>query len=196
MDDSQVESDNDSMVPSSLEGTGEAAFVHHMGRRRFFKLSTLGMLGVSGGGAYYYYSALQVPPLYFDGKYAHATNRHPEEIQRVVMAGNELVDKPYEMGGGHMELFDNGFDCSGSVSHVLFRAGLLNRPLTSAEFGSYGVPGPGNYITVYAKPGHHVFMAVCGLRFDTSGGARGEGPRWRANSRSYEGFMLRHPQGW
>ncbi len=196
LDSAQEQLDNDSMIPDSLEGTPVAEMVHGLGRRRFLKLSALGMLGASGGGLYYYYSTLPPAPLYFDGHYAHATSHHPEVIQRVVMAGNELVDKPYEEGGGHMELFDNAFDCSGSVSHVLFRAGLLNRPLTSAQFGSYGASGPGSYISLFVKPGHHVFMAVCGLRFDTSGGPRGQGPRWRANPRSYEGFELRHPPGW
>ena len=195
LDDSQEKRDNESMIPDSLAGTPEAAIVGGMSRRQMVKLGALGMLGASGGGAYYYWTQ-QVPLLYFDGLYAHTSNYHPEVIRRAVTAGNELVDKPYEMGGGHTELFDDVFDCSGSVSHVLYRAGLLGGPLTSDGFANYGAYGPGRFITVYAKPGHHVFMAVCGLRFDTSGGPRGQGPRWRATPRSYEGFTLRHPEGW
>ena len=187
------ELDNESLIPDSLANTPEARIVGGLSRRHLLKLGALGMMGASGGAVYYWMQ--QVPPLYFDGHYAHTSNYHPEVIRRAVTAGNEVVDKPYETGGGHSELFDDGFDCSGSVSHVLFRAGLLNRPLTSGEFASYGASGPGRFITVYAKPGHHVFMSICGLRFDTSGGPRGEGPRWRPQARAYDGFALRHPEG-
>ena len=194
MGDSLEEFSNDPLVPDSLAGTPEASAAAGLNRRRLLKIGALGMLGLSGGAVYYW--SQQVPPLYFDGHYAHYSNYHPEVVRRAVVAGNEVVDKPYETGGGHSELFDDGFDCSGSVSHVLFRAGLLSRPLTSGEFASYGASGPGRFITVYAKPGHHVFMSVCGLRFDTSGGRLGEGPRWRAQARPYSEFVMRHPPGW
>lgn len=187
------ELDRESLIPDSLADTPEARVVGGLSRRHWLKLGALGMMGASGGAVYYWMQ--QVPPLYFDGHYAHTSNYHPEVIRRAVTAGNEVVDKPYETGGGHSELFDDGFDCSGSVSHVLFRAGLLNRPLTSGEFASYGAAGPGRFITVYAKPGHHVFMSICGLRFDTSGGPRGQGPRWRPQARPYAEFTLRHPAG-
>jgi hypothetical protein len=58
---------------------------------------------------------------------------------------------------------------------------------------SWGDPGPGRWITIYANNGH-VFMVVAGLRFDTSG-ANG-GTRWQsARARSYAGFAVRHPPG-
>ncbi|MDB6140456.1 MAG: hypothetical protein JWO94_3528 [Verrucomicrobiaceae bacterium] len=189
------ELDSESLIPASLADTPEAAFIERMGRRQMLKLGALGMLGASGGGAYYYWSQ-QVPPLYFDGHYAHTSNYHPEVVRRAVTAGNEVVDKPYETGGGHSELFDDGFDCSGSVSHVLYRAGLLGGPLTSGGFADYGLAGAGRFINIYAKPGHHVFMSICGLRFDTSGGPSGQGPRWRPNPRPYADFVMRHPNGW
>ncbi|MDB6118906.1 MAG: hypothetical protein JWO08_2687 [Verrucomicrobiaceae bacterium] len=187
--------DNESMIPPSLADSPEAKFISGMNRRRMLKIGALGMLGASGGGAYYYW-AQQVPPLFFDGHYAHTSNYHPEVIRRAVTAGNEVVDKPYETGGGHSELFDDGFDCSGSVSHVLYRAGLVRGPLNSNGFANYSAKGPGRFITVYVKPGHHVFMSICGLRFDTSGGPKGQGPRWRANPRPYADFAMRHPEGW
>ena len=194
LDESQERRDNQEMVPDALADSPEAALVGGLTRRTWLKLGALGMLSATGGAAYYW--TQQVPPLYFDGHYAHYSNYHPEVIRRAVVAGNEVVDKPYETGGGHSELFDDGFDCSGSVSHVLYRAGLLSRPLTSNEFGDYGQAGPGRFITVYAKPGHHVFMSVCGLRFDTSGGPKGQGPRWRPQPRPYSDFVMRHPPGW
>jgi hypothetical protein len=72
---------------------------------------------------------------------------------------------------------------------------LLNRPLSSKEFSGYGEAGPGRFITIYVKPGEHVFMSICGLRFDTSGGGEGEGPRWRPTARNAAGFLVRHPFG-
>ena len=36
---------------------------------------------------------------------------------------------------------------------------------------SYGAPGPGRYITIYANPGH-AYMVVHGRRFDTTGAGR------------------------
>ncbi len=164
------------------------------GRRRWLRLGLCGSLGAVIGGMGYYYSAPPpVPPLYFNGLHAFAHNSHPPIIHHIVAVANGLVDKPYKWGGGHQYLYDNGFDCSGSVSHVLYRARLLDRPLSSSDFASYAMAGRGRYVTVYVKPGHHVFMEVCGLRFDTSGSRAGEGPRWRVPSRSLAGFQPRHP---
>jgi hypothetical protein len=81
------------------------------------------------------------------------------------------------------------------VSYVLHHAGLLPRPLTSGEFRNYGVPGPGKYMTIYAKSGH-VFIDIAGLRLDTGyNGARGQGPRWSSKPRPVAGFVPRHPPG-
>ncbi len=142
---------------------------------------------------------LQVMPasnyLVFNGRFAAAPAHLPLPVQYAVSAGNELQGKPYVRGGGHRSLNDSGYDCSGSVSYTLIKAGLLNRPLSSKEFRSYGEAGPGRFITIYVKPGEHVFMSICGLRFDTTGGGEGQGPRWRPTARSMEGFEMRHPFG-
>lgn len=126
--------------------------------------------------------------------YAHADA--PVVIKSAMVAGNALQTKPYKWGGGHGRTEDSGYDCSGSVSYVLMKAGLLNRTLTSRGFASYGEPGPGRFITIYAGNGH-VFMSVCGIRLDTGGRAgRGEsGPRWTMNPRYGKGFVMRHPPG-
>jgi hypothetical protein len=163
-------------------------------RRQLLKWGSVGALSVVGGGAGYYY--YQQPPLLgFDGTFAYATPSHPPVVHAVVQFANELQGKPYVHGGGHSVLFDQGFDCSGSISNILFRAHLLDRPLTSATFAQYGAPGWGRYVSLFVKPGQHVFMAVCGLRFDTSGGQAGEGPRWRPVARDMSGFLIRHPVG-
>jgi len=179
-------------VPPALADTPEAGMIRKLqNRRRFLKWSGLGALGVAGAG---YYWMLRVPYLHYDGRHAHATAAHPRVVHLAVQAAIELVDKPYKKGGGHQRLFDNGYDCSGSVSYILTRAGLLNRPLTSGEFIRYGQPGPGQYISLFVKPGQHVFMSICGLRFDTSDyGDPGRGPEWRATARPVEGFVNRHP---
>ena len=185
----------DTPIPESLADTPEAECVRQLvGRRRWVKLGMWGALSAVGGGVGYFMAPPPVVvPLYFNGHYAYAHESHPPIVHQLVAAANELVDKPYKWGGGHQFLFDNGFDCSGSVSHVLYRARLLDRPLSSSAFASYAWPGPGCYVTLYVKPAYHVFMQICGLRFDTSGMLTGEGPRWRLASRSYVGFYPRHP---
>ncbi|HEV2061321.1 MAG TPA: hypothetical protein VGR12_00600, partial [Solirubrobacteraceae bacterium] len=71
--------------------------------------------------------------------------------------------------------------------------GLLRRPRASSGFESYGRPGAGEWISVYANAGH-AYVVIAGLRFDTSG--RGEeGPRWRPEKRSARGYVVRHPPG-
>ena len=114
-------------------------------------------------------------------------------VQRVVAAANAIAGKPYEYGGGHGSFTDNGYDCSGSVSYALHGGGLLSTPLDSSAFMSYGRPGPGRHITIYASPGH-VYMTIDGRRFDTS--ARSEtGSRWTGTQRSAAGYVVRHPAG-
>lgn len=189
------EHQEDTPIPDSLTDTPEAECVRQMGsRRRWLRLGMWGALGTALGGVGYCYSVPpQIMPLHFNGLYAYAHVSHPPVIHQIVSTANQLVDKPYKWGGGHQHLYDNGFDCSGSISHILYRVKLLDRPLNSSAFAHYALPGRGNYLTIYVKPGHHVFMEVCGMRFDTSGSRDGEGPRWRVVSRSREGFYPRHP---
>ena len=132
-----------------------------------------------------------LPALFFDGRHAHATGYHPLYIHHIVYHANALAHLPYKVGGGHRDLVDEGYDCSGSISYVLFCSGLLKYSLTSTQFAQYGNPGPGEYVTLYVKPGEHIFMTVCGLRYDTSGAVRHEGPRWRTAPRNYSGFQQR-----
>ena len=181
-------------IPNALSETLEAETVKNMTRRNWLKMTGLGALAAAGGGAGVYYQT-HAPLLHFDGRYARATAYHPPVLHHLVYYANQLVDKPYKWGGGHQQLFDSGFDCSGSISHILYRTGLLVRPLNSRGFSGYGKAGAGRYVSVFVKPGNHVFMSVCGLRFDTSGTQTGEGPRWRSNARSTSGFINRHPPG-
>lgn len=119
----------------------------------------------------------------------------PLQVMYAVNAANHLQSSPYVLGAGHRRLEDFAYDCSSAVSYVLIKAGLLEKTLTSQQFAEFGEPGPGRFITLWVKPGHHIFMTLCGLRLDTSGGATAQGPRWRTQGRSHDGFIPRHPPG-
>ena len=56
---------------------------------------------------------------------------------------------------------------------------------------SYGRPGRGRHITIYANSGH-AYMTVNGRRFDTSA-RRISGSRWTTQPRSSAGYVVRHP---
>ena len=114
----------------------------------------------------------------------------PPQIGLVMAAGNAIAGLPYQYGGGHGSFKANAYDCSGSVSYALAAAGLVNSPMASGPFMSWGDPGPGKWITVYANAGH-AFMVVAGWRFDTS--ALGTGTRWTRSMRGTGGFVARHP---
>jgi cell wall-associated NlpC family hydrolase len=113
-------------------------------------------------------------------------------VARVVAAANQIASTPYVWGGGHGGA-SGGYDCSGSISYALAAGGLLSSPLDSTGFMSWGDPGPGRRITVYANAGH-AFMVVDGRRYDTSALSAG-GTRWTSASRSTAGFVARHPAG-
>ena len=117
----------------------------------------------------------------------------PEEVLKVIEAGNVIARSPYKWGGGHGRFLDDGYDCSGSVSFALYAAGLIEGSRTSGGLMSWGAPGPGKWITIYTNPGH-VYMVVAGIRFDTSG-ARETGSRWQNELRPTGGYTVRHPPG-
>jgi hypothetical protein len=116
----------------------------------------------------------------------------PQVVATVVQAANEIAKTPYRWGGGHGAWRDKGYDCSGSVSFALAAAGLLDGPLTSGGFLTYGAPGRGRWITLWTNSGH-IFMEVAGIRYDTSG--LRTGTRWQPTMRPTAGFTPRHPPG-
>ncbi len=123
---------------------------------------------------------------------ASAPASAPQAVKDVIAAANSIADTPYVWGGGHGSFESSGYDCSGSVSYALHGGGLLESPLDSTGLETWGEPGPGRWITVYANSGH-AWMVVAGIAFDTSGGA---GPRWHDPwASSPEGFIARHPAG-
>ncbi len=117
----------------------------------------------------------------------------PPAVAQVIAAGNAIATLPYIYGGGHASFHANGYDCSGSVSYALAAAGLVSSPMVSGDFETWGDPGPGRWITVYANAGH-VWMEVAGWRFDTVALAE-SGTRWSQGGGEFSGFVVRHPPG-
>jgi cell wall-associated NlpC family hydrolase len=114
-------------------------------------------------------------------------------VAGVISAADRIATLPYRFGGGHGSFNDSAYDCSGSVSYALHGGGLISSPEDSSQLESYGAPGPGQHITVYANAGH-AYMVIDGRRFDTSGQGIG-GSRWTSVSRSNGSFVARHPVG-
>jgi hypothetical protein len=125
---------------------------------------------------------------------AVAPGNAPEAVKRIIAAGNEIADKPYKYGGGHGGRWqDSGYDCSGSVSYALYKAGLVNSSMPSGGYMDWGARGEGDWVTVYAHEGH-MYMVVAGLRFDTSGRAK-TGSRWQVEMRDPDAYAVRHIEG-
>ncbi len=129
----------------------------------------------------------------------------PEAVRRAIAAGNLIHTRPYPEPDVHFGTLSKlwpAYDCSGAVSFLLYGAGLLApEALDSERLESYGLPGPGRWITVYANSAH-AFIVVAGIAFDTAnyGGPPlppGSGPRWRseplANLSDGTAYVARHP---
>jgi cell wall-associated NlpC family hydrolase len=127
----------------------------------------------------------------------------PAAVKGIIAAGNQIVGKPYLYGGGHGLPLDQvapAYDCSSSVEHLLYGGGLLpvSYDAASGALESFGRPGPGRWVTIYASA-DHVFMYVAGLRWDTHNAAGPDdgsaGIGWHPLLRSAAGFVARHPVG-
>ena len=108
---------------------------------------------------------------------ASAPGRGAEAVKAAISAANAIATTPYIWGGGHGSFESSGYDCSGAVSYALHGGGFLESPLDSTGLETWGEPGPGKWITVYANAGH-AWMMIAGLAFDTVGGP---GPRWHSS---------------
>jgi hypothetical protein len=139
---------------------------------------------------------------------AAAGEQAPAAVRAMVAAGNRLHAAGYEYGAGHaasLDVLQPAYDCSSAVSYMLHAAGLVGASaLDSTALESFGEPGPGRYVTVYANAGH-AFIYVAGVRLDTvedpaydSGpNSARPGPRWRVyrGVPAWAGWVDRHPAG-
>jgi hypothetical protein len=139
---------------------------------------------------------------------AAAGTETPAAVRAMVAAGNRLYGTAYLYGGGHgtsLDTLQSAYDCSSAVSYLLHWGGVLgSSALDSTELQSYGRPGPGRYVSIYANTAH-AFMYVAGLRLDTvedpaydSGPNSGKpGPRWRVwpSVPDWASWTVRHPPG-
>lgn len=124
----------------------------------------------------------------------------PEVVDQIIAAANRIAFRPYIYGGGHGSFNAAGYDCSGSVSYALHGGGLVATPLDSSQFLRYGLPGAGNWITVYTNGPTHAYLEIAGLWFDTAAQSAGNGmDRWSTTEIAEPGyghFVARHPAGW
>jgi 3D (Asp-Asp-Asp) domain-containing protein len=138
---------------------------------------------------------------------AAAPAEAPQAVKEMIAAGNRLHSATYVYGAAHgtpLSTLQPAYDCSSAVSYVLHAGGVFgDYAWVSGELESYGEPGPGKWVTVYANS-EHAFMYVAGVRFDTSwhgtddGPNDGEnGPRWRVFPEvpKWATWVVRHPPG-
>ena len=135
-------------------------------------------------------------------------------LTRLVTVANEIAAAsiPYCYGGGHVTPARpshgtychnaanehisgstyHGLDCSSAVSMLLQVSGVNTPTLDSTEFMSFGDPGPGTYLTIWANP-THVFVTLDGDDWGTSDANPYGGPGWALQSTA--GFTPRHLAG-
>ena len=131
----------------------------------------------------------------------------PTAVKLAIAAGNLIHTLRYpepDVHYGSLTRLWPAYDCSGATSFLLYAAGLMGPDaLDSTGLESYGQPGPGRWITIYANPSH-AWIAIAGIALDTSdyGGPpipAGTGPRWRreplANLGDGSSYVARHPAG-
>ena len=171
---------------ANAQGTGGAGFSTASSKRKAVSSQAAGVAVFPGAPATIGEDGLAVPP-------AGA----PGQVVAAIEAANRIVGKPYKWGGGHAKVQDSGYDCSGTVSYALIRAGLLTAPMVSGTFARWGSAGAGRWTAIYANKGH-VYMEVAGLRLDTSAVGDpigGNGVRWRPLIGKRRGFHVRHVTG-
>jgi hypothetical protein len=128
---------------------------------------------------------------------AQAQAQDPSGVAAKLVSRANAIDAkhlPYKWGGGHGGKVNAyaaaPLDCSGAVSAVL---GI--DPRVASQFKTWGKPGAGGQVTIYAKDSH-VLMEINGHFFGTSatnpGGGAGWIPRAAIGSAYLKGFTARH----
>jgi len=142
----------------------------------------------------------------------------PPVVQQMILAGDRIINTSYstERTAEMLTSVMGSYDCSGSTDFILYNAGLGGPDVDvgggvagdSSLLESWGAPGPGKWVTVFANSGH-AFIEVAGIVMDTAWYAPvqpsspSSGPRWQPASiipaqiggDQYGGFVERHPPG-
>jgi 3D (Asp-Asp-Asp) domain-containing protein len=158
---------------------------------------TPGTIGLTAG---------QTAHIQLDGS-ASAPQEAPDAVKLALAAGNLIHTHPYPEPDAHYGTLTKlwpAYDCSGATSFVLYTARLMGpAALDSTGLESYGQPGPGRWITIYANSAH-AWIVIAGIALDTAGYGgppipNGSGPRWRseplANLNDGTTYTARHPPG-
>ena len=187
-------------------------------RRRARRDATAGAPGAAGPNAVCDQLAatgtLQLTPgqrarILADGN-AAAPASAPRAVKLAIAAANQIHTKPYSLIPGTPCTTGRCRRCGPPMTARAPSPTSSTRPGCTAcnadvsgTLESWGQPGPGKWITVYANS-DHTFIVIAGLAFDTAdyGGPNipaGSGPRWRQNplGNLQDGlsYVVRHPAG-
>lgn len=140
-----------------------------------------------------------------------------DRLQTIIGAADAIDQAriPYCYGGGHSttpakptrgqycwhnnperKIYDSpdqGLDCSSAVSLLLQTAGYKLPTLSSTELETWGNPGPGKTITIWANT-THAYLQIGNRYWGTSQTNYRHGPGWHT-PRNPTGFVARHPPG-
>jgi len=133
--------------------------------------------------------------------FLEAPRNAPLPVLLMIAAANEIRDFPYpepvqHFDGGNLASLWPAYDCSGATSFVLYAAHLIGAATDSTGLESWGVPGQGNWVTVYTNP-DHAHIVIDGYNFDTAAGEGmppnppGSGPRWTTDLTDAGTFQAR-----
>lgn len=185
-----------------------ASFLSRQGSQKSNPLFATGLLSTAAPNPQDYLtaasSAIKSPAL-VPGSKLTVPGSGPDGFRQIVERQNQ-IDKqrlPYVWGGGHGGKVTigkgmSGLDCSGAVSAAL---GL--DPRVASQFMSYGQPGLGKDVTIYAKA-DHVLMAIrgqdgqwhfWGTSHSNPAGGAGWIPQSAISPQYLKGFTARHPVG-
>lgn len=106
----------------------------------------------------------------------------PQAVRTMLTQAQALVGRPYQFGGGHSLsnwLNAAAYDCSGFVSAVLGKAGVISSPQTTQTLPSQPniTTGPGQWVTIYDRNTNadtaedHVIIDIAGHWFESGGGS-------------------------
>ncbi len=126
----------------------------------------------------------------------------PAQVHTAMMsAANRIIGKPYGHDGGHGSWEASNYDCSGAAGYVLHAAGLQSGFGWTGTDQSWGLPGPGKYITrglrnPSSQGNGHEMLKFFGHFLESGGGGPLGQPRVHWDSGWDNPFPVqRHPPG-